>query len=84
MGLDVRIPLGLLFLITGGLLAGYGLLTRGSAIYERSLDVNINLVWGVLMCLFGLMMYLMGRRPRRMAAQSVEATEQPLTKPRAH
>jgi hypothetical protein len=31
MGLDIRLPLGLLFLVTGGMMAVYGLFTRGSA-----------------------------------------------------
>jgi hypothetical protein len=43
MGLDIRIPLGLLFLATGGIMSVYGFLTRGSAIYEKSLGVNLNL-----------------------------------------
>jgi hypothetical protein len=69
MGLDIRIPLGLMFLVTGGMMALYGLFTRGSAIYEKSLDVNINLIWGGLMFVFGLAMYLLGRWPRRLAAR---------------
>lgn len=84
MGLDIRIPLGLMFLVTGGLMAVYGLFTRGSAIYEKSLDLNVNLIWGVLMFAFGLVMYLMGRRPRRLAASRVEGTERPLAKRDAH
>jgi hypothetical protein len=78
MGLDIRIPLGLLFLFTGGLMAVYGLFTRGSAIYEKSLNMNINLIWGGLMFVFGLVMYVMGRRPRRLVASRVEGTERPL------
>ena len=53
MGLDIRIPLGLMFLITGGIMAGYGLFTRGGAMYERSLGVNLNLGWGAAMFVFG-------------------------------
>jgi hypothetical protein len=78
MGLDIRIPLGLMFLVTGGLMALYGLFTRGSAIYEKSLDININLIWGALMLVFGLVMYLLGRRPRRLVASRVEETKRPL------
>lgn len=84
MGLDIRIPLGLLFLITGGLLALYGIFTRHSAIYERSLDMNVNLIWGGVMLVFGLVMYVMGRRPRRGGAGRVEGTQQPLRRPAAH
>ena len=55
MGLDIRIPLGLMFLITGGLMAIYGLFTHGSAIYALSLGINLNLLWGTPMFLFGLL-----------------------------
>jgi hypothetical protein len=78
MGLDIRIPLGLMFLVTGGLMAVYGLFTRGSAIYAKSLDMNVNLIWGGVMFVFGLVVYIMGRRPRRLVASHVEGTEWPL------
>ena len=64
MGLDIRIPLGLIFLITGGIMAVYGLFTRGSEIYAKSMDINVNLIWGSLMFLFGLLMFAVGRRQR--------------------
>ena len=84
MGLDIRIPLGLMFLITGGLMAIYGLFTRGSAIYEKSLNMNINLIWGGLMLVFGLVMYIMGRRPRRLVANRVQGTDQSLGRGDTH
>jgi hypothetical protein len=64
MGLDIRIPLGLIFLILGGIMTGFGIMTRHSSIYERSLDVNLNLGWGLVMFIFGLTMYLIGRRQK--------------------
>ncbi len=65
MGLDIRIPLGLIFLITGGIMALYGLITRGNqALYERSMGVNLNLTWGAIMFVFGLVMFLVGRRQK--------------------
>ena len=64
MGLDIRIPLGLIFLITGGLMTVYGLVTRGNAMYAKSMDINLNLVWGGLMVVFGAVMFLVGRRQR--------------------
>jgi len=64
MGLDIRIPLGLIFLITGGMVSLYGLFTRHSAIYERSMGVNLNLTWGLIMFIFGLIMFLIGRRKK--------------------
>ncbi|HEU4636090.1 MAG TPA: hypothetical protein VFS41_07930 [Edaphobacter sp.] len=64
MGLDIRIPLGLIFLVIGGIMTVFGLITRHSAIYTRSLDINLNLIWGLIMFVFGLTMYLVGRRQR--------------------
>lgn len=63
MGLDIRVPIGLLFAILGGLLAVYGLVSD-PAIYQRSLDINSNLWWGLVMLIFGVLMILAGRRQR--------------------
>ena len=62
MGLDIRLPLGLIFLIIGGIMAVYGVFTRGSAMYASSQGINLNLVWGLVMLLFGLIMFLAGRK----------------------
>ena len=64
MGLDIRVPLGLIFLIVGGVMSVYGVITRHSAIYERSLGVNLNLGWGLIMFLFGVIMFAVGRRQK--------------------
>ena len=65
MGLDIRIPLGLIFLITGGMMSIFGFITRGNAaIYEKSMGVNLNLAWGAIMFVFGLIMFLVGRRQK--------------------
>ena len=48
MGLDIRLPIGFLFSIFGVLLIAYGLLSD-PAIYQRSLGININLEWGIVM-----------------------------------
>ena len=64
MGLDIRVPLGLIFLIIGGIMSGYGVATRGSALYAKSMDVNLNLIWGALMLAFGLIMFIAGRRQK--------------------
>lgn len=64
MGLDIRIPLGLMFLSTGGIMLLFGLFTRGSEIYEKSLGMNVNLIWGTVMFLFGAFMFFMGKRQK--------------------
>jgi hypothetical protein len=65
MGLDIRIPLGLIFLITGGIMAIYGLVTRGdTALYQISMGINLNLIWGCIMFVFGAIMFYVGRRQK--------------------
>lgn len=61
MGLDIRLPIGFLFSIFGVLLIAYGLLSD-PAIYQRSLGININLEWGIVMLVFGAIMLTLGRR----------------------
>ena len=54
MGLDIRWPIGLMFSLIGVLLVSYGLLTGSNAeVYRRSLDLNVNLYWGLLLVVFG-------------------------------
>lgn len=65
MGLDIRLPLGMIFLITGAMMAGYGLFTRGNAaLYEKSMGINLNLTWGLVMLVFGAIMFVAGRRAK--------------------
>jgi len=69
MGLDIRIPLGLVFLIIGGMMGVYGIFTNGNTeMYEKSLGMNINLIWGGLMFAFGLIMFLFGKFSKQQEA----------------
>ena len=52
MGLDVRLPLGLLLVSVGAVLVIYGV-AADPAIYARSLGVNINALWGVVLMAVG-------------------------------
>ncbi len=57
MGLDIKIPIGLMFTILGLLLAIFGLATGNDAeLYRRSLDININLWTGLAMLILGVFM----------------------------
>ena len=57
MGLDIKIPIGLMFGILGLLLTIFGLTTLGNEeLYRRSLDININLWTGIAMLLVGGLM----------------------------
>jgi len=61
MGLDIRLPIGMLFTVIGLLLAIFGALSN-SAIYERSLGINVNLSWGIVLVIFGGIMLFLSRR----------------------
>ena len=57
MGLDIKVPIGLMFTILGLLLTIFGLATAGNTeMYERSLDININLWTGAAMLVLGIVM----------------------------
>jgi len=57
-GLDIRAPIGGLFTLLGLMLAGYGLVGT-----ERAASgTNVNLWWGVVMVVFGLVMLFLSRR----------------------
>ena len=71
MGLDIRMPIGLMFTIFGLLLAGYGLV-GDKTIYQRSLGININLWWGLVMLVFGIIMLTLGWRKMKASKKSKE------------
>jgi hypothetical protein len=61
--LDLRLPIGGLFTVLGIMLAGFGLVTGGNtAMYEKSAGININLIWGVVMIVTGLIFLALARR----------------------
>lgn len=61
MRLDLRVPMGLMFSAFGALLAGFGLVSD-RAIYARSLGINVNLWWGLVLLGFGLVLLWLARR----------------------
>lgn len=56
MDLDVRLPIGLMFSIFGVLLSAFGLLSDPRIYQVHSLGINVNLIWGLVLLLFGLAM----------------------------
>jgi len=68
MGLDLRIPIGALFLCYGLLLGGYGLLWP-----QIVQDINVNFVWGIVLAVFGAVMLLLARQTGRGAPPSNSA-----------
>jgi hypothetical protein len=64
MNLDLRLPIGWMFSIIGALLTGFGLISD-DMIYARSLGINVNLWWGLVLLAFGLVMLGLVARTRR-------------------
>lgn len=63
MHLDIRYPIGIMFALFGVVLLGYGLVSD-PALYQRSLNININLWWGIVLLAFGGIMLTFAWRSR--------------------
>jgi ABC-type Fe3+-siderophore transport system permease subunit len=63
MNLDVRLPMGMMFTILGAMLAVYGLLSP-EQVYARSLGIDVNLWWGLVLLAFGLVVLWLAFRAR--------------------
>ena len=62
---DIRLPIGGLFVVRGAVLSVYGFATRSDAhLYARSENIAINLWWGIVMLVFGGLMFYFGRRAK--------------------
>ena len=61
--LDLRLPIGGLFTVLGVMLVGFGLVTRGNTeMYVKSAGMNINLIWGAVMFVTGLIFLGLAKR----------------------
>ena len=69
MGLDIRMPIGIMFTLLGLLLAVFGLV-GDKAIYAKSLGINVNLGWGIVLVIFGAIMITLAIRGHRNAASA--------------
>ena len=84
MGLDLRIPLGLMFVAIGVLLLGYGAFTWHSVIYLQSMGQNVNVIWGGIMVVFGASLLLLARRSRHRQANVSAAPSEGSVPRRTH
>jgi uncharacterized membrane protein HdeD (DUF308 family) len=54
-----------MFSFVGLLMTAYGVFTMGDAeMYHRSLGININIIWGIVLLVFGGLMLLMAMRAK--------------------
>jgi len=65
MDLDIRLPIGLLFVAIGGLLSVCGLVANPATYAAHALGVNIDLIWGLILAAFGALMLLLAWRHRQ-------------------
>jgi hypothetical protein len=64
-GLDIRAPIGGLFSLLGLMLAGYGAVAGSRTTSDVAPVTNVNLWWGLVMLLFGIIMLVLSRRAMR-------------------
>jgi hypothetical protein len=63
---DIRIPIGLMFTIIGVLISIFGFITiSNTEMYHKSLGINVNIVMGLLMLVFGVIMLYFARRKKK-------------------
>ena len=60
--MDLRLPIGYVFTIYGVMLTAYGAFTKDSEMYSKSLGINVNLIWGVVLLVFGLTMLFFAKK----------------------
>jgi len=72
MGLDIRLPIGSMFLFVGVLLTIYGAVRP---LASTSVGININFTWGLVLLVFGIVMVLLGRHGSRVPKASEASRE---------
>jgi len=56
MNFDLRLPIGIMFSVFGLILTIFGAVSDKKIYEEHSLGININLIWGIVLLVFGLFM----------------------------
>ena len=63
---DIRIPIGLMFTIVGFIITVFGIMTNSdTAMYQKSLSINVNLIMGLVMLAFGGLMLYLSRKKKQ-------------------
>jgi cytochrome c biogenesis protein CcdA len=63
---DIRIPIGLMFSIFGVLITVFGFTTISNTdMYQKALGINVNIIMGLLMLVFGLVMLFFARKKKK-------------------
>ena len=60
---DPRISMGMLLTLIGTILTAFGLATRSNPdVYAKSMGIDANLWWGLVLFVFGVVVLMLGRR----------------------
>jgi len=69
-----------MFTLIGALLTGYGAITgsdpKTAEMYQRSLNINIDLRWGIVLLVFGLIMLFLAWRGKTTAGNTDAGNKQ--------
>ena len=62
MNFDLRLPIGIMFSAFGLILTVFGAISDKAIYEEHSLGININLIWGIVLLVFGASMLFLALR----------------------
>jgi hypothetical protein len=62
MNFDLRLPIGIMFSTFGLILTIFGAVSDKAIYEEHSLGININLIWGIVLLVFGAFMLFLALR----------------------
>jgi protein-S-isoprenylcysteine O-methyltransferase Ste14 len=77
MNFDLRLPIGIMFSLFGALLVIFGAVSSKEIYETHSLGININLIWGAVLLVFGAAMLFLTWRARGMAAPASDQKKRP-------
>lgn len=73
---DPRISLGMLFTLIGTILTAFGLSTRSNVdVYAKSMGIDADLWWGLVLLVFGIAVLTLGRRGQAKLEKATDAHE---------
>jgi ABC-type uncharacterized transport system permease subunit len=77
MNFDLRVAVGWMFLLLGLLLGFFGYASKGNpALWVKSLGIDVDLWWGLVLTAFGLTMLALGKQAEKDREQGIGIREQ--------
>jgi hypothetical protein len=74
MNFDLRVAVGWMFTLLGLLLGFFGYASKDNpALWVKSLGIDVDLWWGLVLAAFGLTMLALGKRAQKQAETALAA-----------